>query len=67
MGYRLGDASTKALEGEDASAESSGLSGSVTGTAFLGRDTGCPQAWGCERVGKTGRALRNPGYLSLLS
>lgn len=36
LGWKLGGASTKTLEG-DASAESSGMSGSVTWTAFLGK------------------------------
>lgn len=44
LGWRLGGASTKTLEG-DASVESSRMSGSVTWT-------GCTQARGCERAGE---------------
>lgn len=52
LGWRLGGASTKTLEG-DASVESSRMSGSVMWTAFLGKEQDVHKHGGVKEPEKT--------------
>lgn len=64
LGWRLGGASTPTLK-DDASAESSGMSGSVTWTAFLGKEQDVHMHGGVRGLEKAEGGSHR--YLSLLS